>query len=79
MRGWVCGGWFRGRLIGFVEEERDIIWMESEGLNGLFEAHSDVNRAKNIKRSHGYNDCVNFRGELRSKSVGIEETYEMTR
>src|SRR4051794_1886495 len=27
-----------------------------------------------MKRSHGYNDCVDFRGESRPKSVGTEES-----
>ena len=32
--------------IGFVEEDRDVVEMESKRLNGLSDAHSDVNRVK---------------------------------
>ncbi len=37
---------YEGRLVGFVEEDHDVVELKFATLNGLSDAHSGVNRVK---------------------------------
>ncbi len=62
------------RLVGLAEENFDFVEMESKTQLAVECPFTREFERKAIKRSHGYNDYVNFRGITASNRSDIDET-----